>query len=125
MKQRVHDFLIFEMDCIGTMGRLNIIHSGSGVEFYEVRESKLYSGYRELFNSAPPFNEATMAGNNPLVSAVEHLIECLKEGKRPISSGEDGRLALELICAFHKSAAAGGKKISLPLADREVEIKSK
>ncbi len=119
----VQDFLIFEMDCIGTKGRLNIINSGSGMEFYEVKESKLVPGYRELFKSTPPVSVNTPG--KPMVNAVENLVECLKEGKRSVSSGEDGRATLELICAFHESARGGGKKISLPLADSEVEIKSR
>lgn len=117
------EFLIFEMDCIGAKGRLNITHFGLGVEFYEVKESELLPGYRELFSSAPPVN--TDVSKKPMVSAVEHLIACLKEGKKPISSGEDGRAALELICAFHESADADGKRITLPLEDSKIEIESR
>lgn len=119
----VQEFLIFEMDCIGTKGRLNITHSGFDLEFHKVRESKLFSGYRELFKSVSPINKNTP--KEFMVSAVEHLIECVKRGKRPICSGEDGRAAMELICAFHESARASGKKLALPLSDSEIEIKSR
>jgi predicted dehydrogenase len=121
----VRDFLLFEMDCIGTKGRLNLIHSGLGVEFYEVRESQSFSGYREMYRSPSPFHEDTSVCRNFLVNAVEHLIECMETEGKPICSGEDGRAALELICAFHESARAGGRKISLPLAKSEVEIMSR
>ncbi len=117
------DFLIFEMDCIGTKGRLNITHSGLGVEFYQAKESELLPGYRDLFNRPSPFNPDV--SREPIVSAVEHLVECLKEGKKPISSGEDGRASLELICAFHESAGANGKRVTLPLETSQVEIKSR
>ncbi|MFC2048072.1 Gfo/Idh/MocA family protein [Chloroflexota bacterium] len=116
-------FLIFEMDCIGTRGRLNLTHSGFDLEFYEVKESERFSGYREIFNRPPPINKD--APREFMVSAVEHLVTCLKDGKRPISSGEDGRASLELICAFHESAGADGNKVSLPLVDSEIEIQSK
>ena len=53
----VQEFLIFEMDCIGTKGRLNITHSGFDVEFYEVRESEIFSGYKEIFKSDFPINK--------------------------------------------------------------------
>jgi predicted dehydrogenase len=119
----VREFLIFEMACIGTRGRLNITHSGFDLEFYEVGESKLFSGYRELFASTPPIHKDIP--REFMVSAVRHLVECLKEGKKPICSGEDGRASLELIYAFHESAKAEGERISLPLADSEVEIKSR
>lgn len=119
----VRDFLIFEMDCIGTKGRLNITHSGFDIEFYEVAESKLFSGYREIFNSMPPIDK-----NVPrefMTNAVKHLLECLKERKGSISSGQDGRAALELICAFRESARDDGRKVLLPLMDSDVEIQSR
>ena len=119
----VREFLIFEMDCIGTNGRLNIIHSGFDLEFYKVGESKLFSGYKEIFTSTPPIHKDIP--REFMVSAVRHLVECLKEGKKAICSGEDGRASLELIYAFHESARAEGERISLPLADSEVEIKSR
>jgi hypothetical protein len=59
-----------------------------------------------------------------MVEAVRHLVGCLRGGKKSISSGEDGRASLELICAFHESAGADGKRITLPLKDSEIEIKS-
>jgi len=119
----VREFLIFEMDCIGTNGRLNITHSGFDLEFYEVGESKLFSGYKEIFTSTPPIHKDIP--REFMVSAVRHLVECLKEGKKSLCSGEDGRASLELIYAFHESARAEGERISLPLADSEVEIKSR
>lgn len=119
----VQEFLIFEMNCIGTKGRLNITHSGFDVEFYEVRESEIFSGYKEIFKS--DFSIDKNAPREFMVSAVRHLIECLKEGQKPICSGEDGRASLELVCAFHESARADGNKISLPLMDSEVKIESK
>jgi len=117
------EFLIFEMDCIGAKGRLNITHFGLGVEFYEVKESELLPGYRELFSSTSPVNPSV--SRKPMVSAVEYMIACLKEGKESISSGTDGRAALELICAFHESADADGKRIILPLRDSKIEIESR
>jgi predicted dehydrogenase len=119
----VQEFLIFEMDCLGTKGRLNITHSGFDLEFYEVRESNLFSGHKEMFRSAPPINKDAPRGF--MVSAVSHLVECLREGKKSMSSGQDGRAALELICAFHESARADGKRITLPLKDSRVEIQSR
>jgi len=118
----VRDFLIFEMACIGTEGRLNITRSGFGVEYYGVKESELFSGYKELFPAALPFHADS--SRNFMVNAVIHLVKCLKEGRQPVSSGEDGRSALELICAFHESAKLDGLKVSLPLHDSQISIQS-
>ncbi|MFC1917388.1 Gfo/Idh/MocA family protein [Chloroflexota bacterium] len=119
----VKDFLIFEMDCLGIKGRFNLIHGGSGIEYYEVKESEFFSGYRELVRSSSPLD--ANVPKKSMVSAVEHLIECLQGGKKSISGGENGRASLELICAFHESAGASGRKIPLPLKDSGVEIKSR
>jgi hypothetical protein len=116
------NFLIFEMDCIGTRGRLNLTHSGFDLEFYEVKESELFSGYKEIFPGFSPINKDVP--REFMLNAVKHLLACLKDRKRPISSGEDGKASLELICAFHESARSDGKKVSLPLVDSEIEIKS-
>lgn len=116
------NFLIFEIDCIGTKGRLNIIRNGSAVEYYEVTESKIIPGYNELYSSQPPFE---INNSRKLVlNGVEHLVECLKGGQESISSGEDGRAALELICAFHESVDTNGRRVELPLRDSHVIIKS-
>ncbi|MBL7124612.1 MAG: Gfo/Idh/MocA family oxidoreductase [Dehalococcoidales bacterium] len=117
------NFLIFEMDCLGTEGRLNLTHSGYDLEFYHVGESKLFSGYKELFPAASPIDKDVP--RDFMVDGVRHLIECLNKGQKSISSGEDGRAALELICAFHESAKEDGKRIRLPLRDSKIEIQSR
>lgn len=119
----VQDFLIFEMDCLGTKGRLNITHSGFDLEFYQVEESKLFSGYGEIFPAPSPINSEMP--RYFMVNGVKHLTECLENGKKSISSGEDGRAALELICAFSESAEEDGKRVWLPLKDSRIEIRSK
>ena len=44
------------------------------------------------------------------------LLRCIETGAPSTSSGEDGRLAMEIIVAFHLSHEAGGKPVSLPLS---------
>jgi len=117
------DFLLFEMNCIGTKGRLNITHSGFDIEFYRVRNSRLFSGYKEIFKSDFPVNPKLP--REFMVSAVKNIVKCLKEGQKPLCSGEDGRASLELVCAFHESARANGNKISLPLIDSEIRVESR
>jgi len=117
------NYLVFEMDCLGTEGRLRVTHSGFDIELYDVKESELFSGYREIYPATSPINSHTP--RDFMVEGVKHLIECLKEGRKSMSSGDDGRAALELICAFHESARADGKRIALPLNDSKVEIQSR
>ena len=119
----VNKFYIFEMDCLGTKGRLNITRDGFDLDFYEVRKSQLFSEDMDLFHTASPISSDT--SREFMVEAVRHLVECLTEGKKSLSSGEDGRAALELICAFQESAQADGKRITLPLKDSDIGIKSR
>ena len=109
-------FPIFEMDCLGSAGRLNIILNGAEVEYYKLKEGKLF---RDFFLIRPDVTRDAM------VKAVKHLVECLKGNKPSISSGEDGRAALELICAFHLSASADGQRITLPLEDCPLVVKTR
>lgn len=119
----VKDFLIFEMDIVGEKGRLRITHSGFDLDFFEIRDSNLFSGYKELYRCEPSIDKDLP--RDFMINGVKHLVECLENGKQSISSGEDGLRALELICAFHESAKEDGKKIYLPLKESNVQIKSR
>ncbi|MGB3459347.1 MAG: Gfo/Idh/MocA family oxidoreductase [Halobacteriota archaeon] len=119
----VNNFLIFEMDIVGEKGRLRITHSGFDLDFYEVRDSDLFSGYKELYSSEPPID--VDLPRESMINGVKHLVDCLENNKPSISSGEDGLRALELICAFHESAKEDGKKIYLPLKESFIQIKSR
>jgi len=44
---------------------------------------------------------------------MAHFVECVRDDKRPIVTGEDGRATLEIIMAAYASAGRG-QKISLP-----------
>ncbi|MEW6070044.1 MAG: Gfo/Idh/MocA family oxidoreductase, partial [Candidatus Thermoplasmatota archaeon] len=119
----VKSYNIFDLNILGTNGILRITHSGFDCEFYKVEDSKLFSGYKEPYQSALPIDKN--APRDFMVNAVKHLVDCLERKKIPISTGEDGRAALELICAFHESARNNGKRIYLPLKESDIEIKSK
>jgi len=44
---------------------------------------------------------------------MAHFIECIKEDKKPLVTGEDGKIVLEIIFAAYESAKSG-KKVALP-----------
>jgi len=119
----VNKFLIFEMDIIGDKGRLRITHSGFDLDFYKIRDSNLFSEYKELYRCESPIDKDLP--KEFMINGVKHLVGCLENGKQSISSGEDGLRSLELICAFHESAKEDGKKIYLPLKESNIQIKSR
>jgi predicted dehydrogenase len=56
--------------------------------------------FEEVFNQGYPHE-------------LKHFISCVREGKSPFVTGEDGRAVLELIYAAYESARTG-TKVSLP-----------
>ena len=64
-------------------------------------------------------------GPRTFAAAVADIVECLRSGARPASTGEDGRDALEAIIGFHVSNRESGRWVSLPLDDveRDIEVK--
>ncbi len=118
----VKQFLIFELDLIGTLGRVRVMQSGFSFETSDVRESDLFTGYKELFLRADA--EVSKPGSW-VVEGVKHLVLCLERKQQSISSAIDGKKALELVCAMKESAAENGRRISLPLKQSAIHIQSK
>jgi predicted dehydrogenase len=53
------------------------------------------------------------AFNQGYPQELKHFVECVRENKRPLVSGEDGRAVLEMLCAAYQSARDGAK-VKLP-----------
>ena len=88
--------------------RGNSIHTYSEAGYdYAVEKASQTSGwsftiYEENWNYGFP-------------QEMAHFVECVRDDKQPIVTGEDGRATLEIIMAAYASAGSG-KKISLPFA---------
>jgi len=118
----VASYLIFEVHLLGTEGRLGVVSSGFGLEYEAAGPSGRFAGYRELARTASPI--PTDRPHEFMLHAVEHLVACVN-GATPLSSGTDGRHALELVCALRESADAGGRRVNVPLATSPVTIQSR
>jgi predicted dehydrogenase len=53
------------------------------------------------------------AWNYGFPQEMEHFVDCVLHDKKPLETGEDGRVVLEMIFAAYKSAATG-QKVTLP-----------
>jgi predicted dehydrogenase len=53
------------------------------------------------------------AFNQGYPQELKHFIECVREDKPPIVTGEDGRAVLEIMCAAYRSAGTS-QKVPLP-----------
>lgn len=55
-----------------------------------------------------------------VIQSVEHFVDCMREGKAPMNTGEDGRASLELALAALESARRN-EPVHLPLQDSGIE----
>jgi len=102
-------FMIFELDCFFEKARLTIKHSGMDADFSVVKDSRFFSGYRELAISKVPFK--TKYFRSEMVGAVKEIVDCVRTKRSSISTGIDGAGAMALIEASLKSAGKKGEKI--------------
>jgi predicted dehydrogenase len=96
-------FTVFEMDLIGTRGRVRIVDVGHVIEIYDVHPSQNYADYCE-----PLLRERRAGGmEDTTLHAVENLVECLENNAQPLCSGNDAVAALAIALAVRDSAASG------------------
>ena len=67
---------------------------------------------------------ATVENENEIVDVahVEELIEALDHNRETISTGEDGRAALEMVLALHESEQRGNARVDFPMQSRDLQV---
>jgi predicted dehydrogenase len=100
-------FTAFEMDLIGTHGRVRVVESGHRLERWDAGDDPRHPGYRAL----RPRESQPGALRDGTLHAVADLVRCLRFGGEPACTGEDGAAALELVDAIRTSAARGGERL--------------
>lgn len=100
--------LVFEVDIIGSKGRLKVSENGKKVELSIFTKSLRYGGYRELFLMPVKL----ISGSDRFIEAVNDIAKVLvKEKVRVNCSGEDGLIALKMSQSLLNSA----KNSSIPV----------
>lgn len=94
-------YSIFEIGILGTKGRLRITNSGRRAEIEHVGACATFTGIKEL--SAPLSLPHAVPGHW-IPRGIQHILNCLKTGEQPVSSGGDGLAALRIIEALAASA---------------------
>jgi predicted dehydrogenase len=107
----VKNYLLFEANIIFDKARIVLKNSGFNLEYYRVKDSSFFSGYKELSRGKKPFN--TIYKRNFMLNAVKELVSSVRGEKRTVSSGEDGRAALKMIECAVRSADGDGNRISI------------
>lgn len=111
------NYLLFEIDLVGTKGRIRITRNGQRLELWHSVKPNLASDYTLL--SDEPLTE-TPENGQPIVRALEQLVHIVLQPsyQRPSCEGSDGVAAVEIACALRMSAERSGVWIELPLTER-------
>jgi predicted dehydrogenase len=110
----------WEIDIIGTEGRIRSLSGGMEVEYWKLCDGGPRN--RRIAAKLPFPLPARIQGMG--LSIISDLIDAAEEGRQPLCSGEDGRAALETALALRESHRRGGTKVHLPLEDRSLGIQS-
>ncbi|NPV09285.1 MAG: Gfo/Idh/MocA family oxidoreductase [Anaerolineae bacterium] len=108
----------WEFEVIGERGRIRSIANGRDYEWWQIEP-----GGRHGEVVKRPFLRPARI-QSPGVRAVLDIIECMETGREPKCSGADGRAVLEIAIAMRESHRRGGVRVSLPLEDRSLLIRS-
>ena len=102
----------------GTRGRIEIEQDNGWTIDYRARDvdTRDLRDRAPIIKRDPPEFPPEVPGEAER-QGYRELLTCIETGAPSTSSGEDGRLAMEIIVALHLSHEAGGKPVSLPLPD--------
>ncbi|WP_374537396.1 Gfo/Idh/MocA family protein [Chitinimonas taiwanensis] len=101
------EYSLFEMDIVGTRGRVRIRESGHRIDWYRVAESPYYTGY--LLPQLHHTDEGGM--RDLLLGAVEDLCLAVQQGKDPRCVGDDALAALMVAEAAIRSLHSGQAEV--------------
>ncbi|NWG12963.1 MAG: Gfo/Idh/MocA family oxidoreductase [Acidobacteria bacterium] len=99
------------------------LHMGNAIQTYS---EKGYGYVVEKATSSKGWTYTTWEEiwNYGFPQEMAHFVDCVKNGKQPLETGEDGRAVLELVCAAYASAGRG-RRIELPFrtdAERPIDL---
>lgn len=82
---------LFEMDIVGTGGRVSIEDSGQRIRFHDLTENPQHAGFRKFVQTREVDGELGFA----MLNAVEDLVSALTTGTQPLCTGHDALAALQ------------------------------
>jgi len=109
-------YMVFEIDILGTAGRLKILNNGHRTELWEAAASTQDSEDRAL-----QFKGVVHEGDegDRILDELSDIVRCVESGGEPACSGRDGRAAVEVTAAFLKSLDTG-REVALPLKGKDL-----
>jgi predicted dehydrogenase len=106
----MRNYFNFELDLQFETGRIKV---GNGIrEYYVSEDSTRYTGFHDLVKQPFP---SFVRDSDPFTGAIIDVIEAIETNEPPMSSGEDGLKAMEIIFGIYHSASLQGKPVKLPM----------
>ncbi len=110
------EFHQFDLEIIGTHGKIVLTQ----------KESQIWSARKVVTRDANvdpniewqdlyPVAFPELSSRTPMEGAAADVVNCLDNGGTPLSTGEDGRAAIELIMAIYECERRGHQRVDLPL----------
>ncbi|MBF0557347.1 MAG: Gfo/Idh/MocA family oxidoreductase [Nitrospirae bacterium] len=100
-------YSIFELDIMGTNGRIRIEENGDVIYVYEAREYDNYQGFKELKLIQKIETEMKWS----MKYGLGMLMKDMSEGKRSAFFAEEGLADMLIVEALKHSAASGGTRV--------------
>lgn len=103
-------YLQYEIDCFGSTGRLRLSQSGFQLDAWRAAPHPHFSGQRTL---VPKPLRHPVGRPGDMTPVVADLVRCIRRGAQPLCTMDDALRTAELQFALLRSAAHGGKRITI------------
>jgi len=100
-------YSIFEIDILGTLGRIRITESGYDIKWYKVKNNPVFKGYKEL-DKVGTIIKSDM--EDAMLNAVDNIIESYEKKQSLLCDGQDALETLKIIDLAISSAKENGKR---------------
>ncbi len=94
------NFTVFEMDIVGTLGRVRITDGGFSVDWSLAKPSERFTGYTVL---APISGKSDGGMKDAMLNAVDDLTDSVRTGRKPLSPAETAVTTIEVCEAVLRS----------------------
>jgi len=92
------EYSIFEIDILGTLGRVNVEVSGRETRWFQRRPDQVYKGYKVLRPSPQSNLSFKLNLSSAMAGALQEIIEAISTGK-PVRSNGHTALATLKVCS--------------------------
>lgn len=112
------EYSIFEIQILGTLGRVNVTHSGCQTEWFQRQSVPQMPGYRELRSPGTVYETDA---SNTIAHALDETIKAILTGEPVRSTGETA-LATQRVCQKLATLATTDRPREMPLSSARVVV---